>query len=139
MLLALLSGQRGQTLHLIDIRNIHIHNNYVKILNGDFLKSSSSKKHLGEINLANHESDDDLCVVKTIAQYIERTEPLRASVTKLFITYITKTVHVRVKRYDLKVAEISDARCRVFGPHSVRSATASTACTLRIPVLDTII
>ena len=141
MLLALLSGQRGQTLHLIDIRNIQINDNYVKILNGDLLKSSSSKKHLGEINLANYKSDDDLCVVKTIAHYIERTEPLRASVTKLFITSQKPFKSVSrdtIGRWLKSVMQDAGIDVNIFRPHSVRSATASAACALRIPV-DTII
>lgn len=39
MLLALLSGQRGQMLHLIDIQNIHFQENSVKIVIGYMLKT----------------------------------------------------------------------------------------------------
>lgn len=43
MLLALLSGQRGQTLHLIDIRNIHFQEKSVKIVIGDMLKLQTQR------------------------------------------------------------------------------------------------
>lgn len=73
MLLALLSGQRGQTLHLIDIRNIHLQDSCVKIVIGDLLKTSDNKKHLGEINLSRYDEDTDLCVVNALTHYRQRT------------------------------------------------------------------
>ena len=49
MLLALLSGQRGQTLHLIDIRNVYITDNSLKVVIGDLLKTSKPGYHLGQL------------------------------------------------------------------------------------------
>ena len=50
MLLLLLSGQRGQTIHLMDIKNIFITKDNVKIVIGDLLKNSKRGKQLGELN-----------------------------------------------------------------------------------------
>ena len=50
MLLLLLSGQRGQTIHLMDIKNIFITEDNVKIVIGDLLKNSKPGKQLGELN-----------------------------------------------------------------------------------------
>lgn len=141
MLLALLSGQRGQTLHLIDVRNIYISADYVKITIGDLLKTSNPKRHLGELNLSSYSIDADLCVVITMKHYLERTEPLRASVTTLFIT--SQRPHKSVSRDTIgrwlkTVLQNSGIDVKMFKPHSTRSASASTACALRIPV-DTII
>ena len=51
MLFDLLSGQRGQTLYLIDIRNIEFRDNTVVVRIGDLLKSSSPTIHSGELVL----------------------------------------------------------------------------------------
>jgi hypothetical protein len=48
MLLLLLSGQRGQTIHLMDIKNIFITEDNVTIVIGDLLKNSKPGKQLGE-------------------------------------------------------------------------------------------
>jgi len=46
MLLALLTGQRGQTLHLMDIRYIDVNENRVRIQVLELLKTSKPGKHL---------------------------------------------------------------------------------------------
>ena len=69
MLLALLSGQRGQTLHLLDIRNVYITNDSVKIVIGDLLKTSRPNKHLGELNFAAFPHNDSLCIVSVLQNY----------------------------------------------------------------------
>ena len=86
MLLALLSGQRGQTLHLIDIRNIYLQDHHVEIVLGDLLKSSRPGHHLGELNFSAYTLDQDLCIVQTIRHFLQKTCSLRGSVTRLFIT-----------------------------------------------------
>ena len=44
----MLSGQRGQTIHLMDIKNIFITEDNVTIVIGDLLKNSKPGKQLGE-------------------------------------------------------------------------------------------
>lgn len=141
MLLALLSGQRGQTLHLIDIRNIHLQDSCVKIVIGDLLKTSDNKKHLGEINLSRYDEDTDLCVMNALTHYLQRTEHLRALETKLFIT--TQRPHKPVSRDTIgrwlkSVMKQAGIDVSIFKPHSMRAASTNAAYAMRIPV-DTII
>lgn len=141
LLMLLLSGQRGQTLHLIDIRNIHLQDSCVKIVIGDLLKTSDNKKHLGEINLSRYDEDTDLCVVNALTHYLQRTEHLRALETKLFIT--TQRPHKPVSRDTIgrwlkTVMKQAGIDVNIFKPHSTRAAPTSTAYAMRIPV-DTII
>ncbi|XP_061187368.1 uncharacterized protein LOC133195519 [Saccostrea echinata] len=140
MLLALLSGQRGQTLHLIDIRNVHFQESGVKIVIGDLLKTSNTKRHLGEIELTSYEVDKDLCVVNTLTNYLQNTETLRGAVTRLFIT--SQRLHKSVSRDTIgrwlkSVLKMAGIDISIFKPHSTRVASASAAHALRIPV-DTI-
>ena len=59
MLLLLLSGQRGQTIHLVDVKNIFIDAGNVKIIFGDLLKTSKQGKHLAELIFSAFPPDKD--------------------------------------------------------------------------------
>ena len=85
MLFALLSGQRGQSLYLIDIRNIEFRDNIVVVRIGDLLKSSSPTIHSGELVLEGYTKDTDMCIVNVLKTYLEHTKLLRGSGTRLFI------------------------------------------------------
>lgn len=85
MLLALLTGQRGQTLHCLDIRNIDVDTDRIVIRLGDLLKTSRVNRHLGELVLEAY-PEQSLCVVSTLNAYLDRTTVLRQKVTQLFIT-----------------------------------------------------
>ena len=84
MLLAILSGQRGQTLHLLEI--FIFSGSSVKIIIGDLLKTSNPKIHLEESNFSSYKIDNDVCVVHILSNYSQQTKQLRGSITMLFIT-----------------------------------------------------
>lgn len=63
MLLALLTGQRCQSLHLIDIRNLIVEDD-CEIHFGDLLKQSKPRHHLAPIELVRYKEDESLFVVK---------------------------------------------------------------------------
>ena len=137
MLLALLSGQRGQTLHLIDIRNVHVSDSNVKIVIGDLLKNSKPGKHLGEMNFPAYKYNENLCIVKTLEFYLQKTRPLRGTITSLFITSqrpykaISRDTLARWMKSVMSTAGIDIS---IFKPHSTRSAASSTAHALKIPM-----
>lgn len=105
MLLALLSGQRGQTLHLLDIRNICIYDDCVKIGIGDLLKTSSPGKHVGELNFPSYPNDERPGIVRVMRHYLQRTKDLRKSYN--FIYRDAETPQRGVQRYHWEVDEIS--------------------------------
>ena len=51
MLLLLLAGQRGQTIHMFDVRNMHLTFSVVKFTVGDLLKTSRPGVHTGQVVL----------------------------------------------------------------------------------------
>ena len=71
MLLLLLSGQRGQTIYLMDTNNIFITEDNVQIVIGDLLKNSKPGKQLGELNFPAF-TDKDLCIVNMLFFYLEK-------------------------------------------------------------------
>ena len=138
-LLLLLSGQRGQTMTVLDIRNISISKSKVSLRIGELLKTSRPNFHQQELSFVGYAPDRRLCIIKVLNEYIDRTEPLRGSVTRLFIT--TRPPYVAVSRDTIArwtKQTLSDAGVdmTIFTPHSTRSASTSKAAS-NIP-LDTI-
>ena len=72
VLMALTTGQRCQTLSVMDLRNIEITNNHVKIRISDVLKQTKPKNHLAEIFMEAY-VNPAICVVETLNHYITRT------------------------------------------------------------------
>ena len=63
VLLLLLSGQRGQTIWLLDTRNITLSKNEVRWRIGDLIKASNQKNHADELVFAAYPLGKSLCVV----------------------------------------------------------------------------
>ena len=88
-LLALTTGLRCQTLSLIDIDNIEFSSESLKIRIMDILKQSKPNRHVAELYIEAY-PDARICVLKTMAQYLENTKVFRKS-SKLFL--ITQKPH----------------------------------------------
>ena len=76
-LTALLSGQRLQSLHLLDLRNMTKSKSWCKFRIGDLLKTSRPGVHQSELHLPAYAPDRRLCIVTVIMEYLNRTEMLR--------------------------------------------------------------
>ena len=141
MLLALLSGQRKQGLHLLDVRNVTIRDDMLIIRYGDLLKQSRPGHHLDEISLAAYPNDKDLCVLHVYKTYIHRTNKLRGSEFKLFIS--TQKPHKSVTidtigRWIKTVMIDAGIDMSLFSPHSTRAAATSAAARMNVSI-DTIL
>ena len=86
VLILLVSGQRGQTVHLLSIDHMVSMNNCYTFQIVDHLKQSRPgvKNPLAELRLFKNET---LCVVTTLKEYLPRTQSLRGSESQLFINY----------------------------------------------------
>ena len=138
MLLALTTGQRVQTLCAVDIRNMEMDMNYVKIRFGDLLKQSRPSFHLNELYIEAFKANYSLCVVGNILRYLEVTLPLRKGYS-LFISTIKP--YNSVSRNTLanwlkESLRESGINLDIFSPHSTRSASTS-AVVSKVPI-DTI-
>lgn len=137
MLLALLTCQRTQTLHLIDVRNIQLTNDKVIIYIGDLLKHSKPGKHCPPIELKAFTQDHTLCIVTTLKEYMSRTSSLRGQGTQLFISTLPPHQCVTkqtISNWITSVLKKSGIDTNCFKPHSTRSAAASAAKTAKIPI-----
>jgi hypothetical protein len=136
MLLALTTGQRLQTLHSIYVQNIDINCDYVKIRIGDLLKTSCQTKHLSELYIEKYPDNGNICVVKTLLQYLETTKTLRETEEQLFISYQKPYKSVSkgtLGKWIKTVLSGAGIDMNIFKPHSTRSASTSVASS-KIPV-----
>ena len=139
-LFALTTGQRAQTLHMFDIRNIESCETHLKIRIGDLLKQSSPKNHLSELFISQYEIDSDLCVVKTYLHYVQRTVDIRQD-PRLFIksqkpySWVSRATLSHWIKDTLALSGI-DMAC--FSTHSTRAASCSKAVTSNVPI-DTVL
>lgn len=146
ILMLLLSAQRGQTITLLDIRNMSPKvlmntTGRVAFTLGDPLKTSTNRNHTGQLVFKSYPPDRTLCVVRYLAEYLKRTEGLREGTTSLFISY--KKPHKAVgrdtiSRWTKKTMEEAGINLDIFKPHSTRAASTSTAMSRDVP-LETIL
>ncbi|XP_063856130.1 uncharacterized protein LOC135107471 [Scylla paramamosain] len=140
ILMLLLSGQRGQTLHMLDIRNMTVSDSRVSFRIGDPLKTSRPGTHLSELVFVAYPPDRRLCVVTSTMSYLERTNNMRGSLTGFFLTTrppVKLASRDTLRRWTKDVMRAAGINLGIFSPHSTRSASASKAA-LRLP-LSTII
>lgn len=128
MLLALLTSQRSHTLHLLTVDDVVVEKDYVKIRYSSLLKTSKPGKHVNSVKFPMY-VEQELCIVKTIGEYLDRTKPLRKD-KKLFISTmkphkgVSRDTISRWIRDTMKLAGIDVSK---FSPHSTRAAATSAA------------
>ncbi|XP_052233741.1 uncharacterized protein LOC127846495 isoform X1 [Dreissena polymorpha] len=143
ILLLLVTGQRCQTIHSIQLNDISFDKNttMVTIQPNTLLKQSRPGKHLKPMYLKAYEGKMNVCVVKTLVEYLDRTKEIRNS-QFLFITttspYKTasKSTISRWIKDIMRAAGVDE----VFKPHSTRSAATSKASLVGLSlqhILDT--
>ena len=143
MLMLLVSGQRGQALHLLDIRNMSITNSRVSFAIGDLMKTSRPGQHTSGLGFHAYPPDKLLCVYNAILSYLKRTEHSRGTVTRFFI--ITRPPFRvasldTLRRWARDIMGAAEIDLSIFTPHSARSAASSKAA-LSLPLsnfLDTV-
>ena len=86
MLLALVSAQRAQTMHLLKLSNFVYGTNTILIKVPHVLKYSNVKNLRFYIELRAH-SDPQTCVVEFIKENIKRTKEICGTFDQLFISY----------------------------------------------------
>ena len=141
-LLWLLSGQRGQSMRLIDVRNVTVGKNLVKIRYGDILKTTRPGFQQKEITLKAYAPDRRLCIATIVSEYINRTKEIRPeNCTQFFISFqkphgpVTSSTIARWVKYVMGAAGLN---LDIFTPHSIRAASTSAAARGSVP-LDTIL
>ena len=126
-LLLLSTGQRCQSIHGLKTKDIKFSDGKMTVCYSSLLKQSKPNYHLKPSVVSQFEVQN-LCPVRHVKCYIEKTEKLRSNDDKLFITSIKPYTHISKDTFArwIKVS-LENAGIKEFGPHSVRSASTSAA------------
>jgi len=140
MLLALVSGQRVQTLCLLDLEHYTKGNSDVVFPFQEPLKHLKEGRPTQHVRLRSYPGNKNLCVITALVEYINRTEPLRKH-SRLLLSFVKP--HSPVSRDTLarwlrNVMSQSGIDVSVFKAHSCRSAAHSKAKAAFVP-MDTIL
>lgn len=136
MLLLLLSGQRQQTIQLLDVRNMSLSYSRASFTIGDPVKQTRPGRHVEPLSFKGYAPDRRLCIITVLKMYLERTLNTRGKVTTLLLTY-GRPVHAAsratIRRWATEVLLESGVDLTVFTPHSTRAASTSKAVS-RVPL-----
>lgn len=138
MLLLLLTGQRGQTVHLLKCTDVRIENKKLYISYTSMLKTSGPMYHLSDVVIDAFTVDPSLCLVETLSHYLERTKNLRKC-ESLFVSFVkphNKVSRDTVSRWVKQMMILTGIDVNTFTPHSTRAAATSAAKRAGVPIQD---
>ncbi|KAJ8041056.1 hypothetical protein HOLleu_11755 [Holothuria leucospilota] len=139
MLLALVSSQRQQTLHKLDVRKMELKVNKVIFFVEDLLKHNRPGNTGLKLEFCSYPPDRRLCIHTYLMEYLKRTKKCRGRETSLLVSYgkpFSKVSTSTIARWLRTVMHNAGVDVTVFKPHSIRSATVSRASAANVPVLD---
>ena len=141
MLIALVSAQRGQSLHILDIGPgcmKEISDGYEFLFPANNKQSRPGYK-APTVVLRAYPANPSLCVCTCLKEYLTRTKPLRGTETKLFVSF-TKP-YKRVSRETLSrwirtVMTSAGVDTTIFKPHSTRAEATSKVIAASVPIQE---
>ena len=126
MLLALVTGQRAQTLHALKLSDMNVQDEVISFT----LSSALKNRGVGEIIELVPFEDNKLCVVTLLHKYLCKTKDVRKECDELFLSINKPHGPVTVdtiRRWVLVVLKEAGINTTVFKAHSTRSASCSAA------------
>ena len=141
-LVALVTAQRVQTLKYLDISCMTISDNSAVFQILDLLKNTTIRDVSKQtVELPAFPSNQKLCVLSTLKEYLSRTKPFRElnGETRLFLS--SKKPHNRVTsstiaRWLKNTLSKSGIDISIFSAHSYRSASSSSAFNKGVPIQE---
>ena len=88
MLIALVTGQKCQSIHLMDLGSMHKNADHCNFVVRDFVKQSEPGRKQPELILPVFKEDYRICVYFVLTEYIKRTLPHGGGVTRLFLSFV---------------------------------------------------
>ena len=137
MLIALLSGQRCQTIPAMDTTTMVLSADKCVFCIYELLKTSRPGKHYGRLELRAYADDKRLCVVNLLQEYVQRTLKFRGNNAQLLWSYHKPHNPVStatIGRWLKEVLQRAGVDIQKFSGHSTRSAPVSAAKTLNTSV-----
>lgn len=129
-LLALITAHRCQTIHAISIDNLARSEGGIWITIEKPIKTSRAGTSAPRLFLPKFEEQPELCAVRTLEAYLEKTNILRGNTKALFITTVKPhgpASKDTVSRWITNVLSKSGVDTQKFTTHSTRHASTSAA------------
>ena len=137
MLLLLVTSQRGQTIHLLDIGTLVTQDDIYTFHVLEHTKTSKPGKPYDIINITAYEPDPKLCPLACLKLYINKTKELRHNETRLFISYVKPHKQISrdtISRWTKTVLQNSGVDTSIYKAHSTRAASSSKANRESVPL-----
>ena len=129
-LLMLLSGQRIQTIHLLDIRYMTLTESSCSFSISKPVKQTRPGTHVHDLVFQAYFKDPGPCIVECLQEYVIRTKHRRGEETQLLISFVKPHKAVSkdtIARWVKSVLANACTDTHQFGAHSTRSASTSAA------------
>lgn len=129
MLIALVSAQRQQTLHKLNIENMTIKPNAIAFY-VQLVKQSKPGNAGIKVELLAYDQDKRICEYRHLLEYLKRTQSLRGNEKQLFVSYkkpYRKVSKDTLGRWIKQVMAAAGVDTSQFKPHSTRTCKARAA------------
>ena len=139
MLLSLVTAQRGQTLHLLDINRMSTYDSSIVFTFSKPLKQSNPRTQVKPLALKAYTHDESLCVFSTLIEYLQRIETLRVTGSQLLISFQKPHKAVSrdtISRWIRTVMQMSGINLDVYKAHNTRAALVSAAHRAQDPIQE---
>ena len=137
-LFALVTAQRAQSLHALNVNDIVFGKELVVIPIKALLKQSRPGNNNFSIQLKPFH-DTSICIVETLKEYVLRTKKLRREESRLFISFQKPHKAASkdtISRWIKFVLQESGIDTEIFKSHSTRAASVSYAKSCNYPIED---
>jgi site-specific recombinase XerD len=138
-LLALLSGQRCQTIGELSIDNMIMEEAKITFLIADKLKHSRPGVHQQPLVFMAYVADQKLCILTYLQEYLKRTSPVRGDNKQLLISFAkpykpisTETISHWIKNF-MTTAGVDTTQ---YKSHSTRAASTSHLASQQFDLKD---
>ena len=137
MLLSLVTAQRGQSIHMLNISGVTLSESSCTFSLLEHIKTSRPGNSGPCIKFSCFTPDEEICPIKSLSAYLQRTEKVRHDNTQLLLSYMKPFKPVSrdtISRWMKMVLRYAGINTSMFKPHSTRAASCSKANAKSIPV-----
>ena len=128
MLLLLLTGQKGRSIHLLKVEDVIFHEDSLELQFSVVLKHTRPGVHQDNIRFQSYIPKQVIMHISLL--YIDRTSSLRGQETQLFISTqapFKGVVRATILRWVKRAMDKAGIDVKCFKPHSTRAAASSHA------------
>lgn len=139
MLIALVSAQRGQSLHMLDIQFMKEGDTFFEFTLPEHIKQSRPGYKVPSVLLRAYPEDPTLCVFTHLKEYLQKTKLLRGTETKLLLSHVKphhRASRDTISRWIRCVMADAGVDVTTFKPHSTRAAAVSKAKNASVPIKE---